>query len=259
MKKYNILIKEMAVSAGKFLKSRVGKIRKIDYKDDINIVTDVDLRAEKMIVGSIRKNCPGHAILTEEAGKIGEEKYEYRWVIDPLDGTTNFSHGYPFFCVSIALEKKGEIILGAVYEPMRDELFFAEKGKGAYLNNKRINVSSINNLQKSLLVTGFAYNIHKANRNNNINYFRRFLKTAQAVRRDGTAALDLCYVACGRTEGFWEMRLNPWDTAAGYLIVTEAGGKVTDFKGQKFSIFKKEIFATNGSIHQDCLKVIGKK
>ena len=258
MKKYNVLIKEIAVNAGKFLKSRVGKIKKTDYKGEINIVTDVDLKAEKMIVEAIRENCPGHAVLAEESGTTGGNKYEYRWIIDPLDGTTNFSHGYPFFCVSIALEKQGTIIMGAVYEPMRDELFFAEKGKGAYLNNKRIKVSSINSLKKSLLVTGFAYNIHKANRNNNLNYFRRFLKTAQAVRRDGTAALDLCYVACGRFEGFWELRLHPWDVAAGYLIVNEAGGKVTDFKNNKFSIFKKEIFATNETIHSDCLKIIGK-
>ncbi|MEW6088561.1 MAG: inositol monophosphatase family protein [bacterium] len=258
MSKYNTLIKEIAVNAGQFLKSRVGKIRKIDYKGEIDIVTDADLKAEEIIVKAIRGNYPDHAILTEEAGSIGKEEYDYRWIIDPLDGTTNFSHGYPFFCVSIALEKQGEIIMGAVYEPMRDELFFAERGKGAYLNNERIKVSPINDLQKSLLVTGFAYNIHRANRNNNINYFRRFLKTAQAVRRDGTAALDLCYVACGRFDGFWELRLNPWDVAAGYLIVCEADGKVTDFSGKEFSIFSKEILATNRKIHSTCLDVLEK-
>ncbi|MFH1288453.1 MAG: inositol monophosphatase family protein [bacterium] len=256
MKKYNILAKETAVKAGKFLKSRVGKIRKMKYKGEIDIVTDVDLKAERIIVEAILKNYPNHSILTEEAGTIQGKESEYRWIIDPLDGTTNFSHGYPFFCVSIALEKQGEIIMGAVYEPVRDELFFAEKGKGAYLNNKKISVSPVNDLKKSLLVTGFAYNIHKAKRNNNINHFRKFLKTAQAVRRDGAAALDLAYAACGRSEGFWELRLNPWDVAAGYLIVCEAGGRVTDFKGNPFSIFKKEILATNGSIHQACLKVI---
>ena len=178
----------------------------------------------------------------------------YKWIIDPLDGTTNFAHAFPFFCVSIALEDKGRTVLGVVYDPMRDEIFIAELGKGATLNGKKIRVSRIGSLSGSLLATGFSYGITGKDRN--ITHFRNLLVKAQAVRRAGSAALDLCYVACGRFDGFWELDLHPWDSAAASLIVTEAKGTVTKFDGKPYSHYDKNILATNGRIHSQMVKVL---
>jgi myo-inositol-1(or 4)-monophosphatase len=245
-----------ASNAGKILKDNFGKSLEIDFKGDINLVTDIDRLSEKTIVEIIMDKYPDHQILAEESeGKRSESPY--RWIIDPLDGTTNYAHGFPFFCVSIALEKDREIILGIIYDPLLEEFFVAEKGKGAYLNKKKIEVSSTDNLIHSLLATGFPYDLRESEENN-IDHFNNFIMSAQAVRRAGSAALDLCYVAMGRFDGFWELKLSPWDVAAGSLIVKEAGGIVTDFKGGDFDIYSKEILASNKKIHNEMVQVLKK-
>jgi myo-inositol-1(or 4)-monophosphatase len=221
-------------------------VAEISHKGRDNIVTDVDKKAEAMIIKDILAAFPGHSILSEES-EPRSGLAPYTWIIDPLDGTTNFAHAFPFFCVSIALEKSGRVVLGVVYDPIREELFFAEKGRGAYLNGKKIHVSKVKKLIDSFLATGFSYGIKRKDRN--ISYFRELLTRTQAIRRAGSAALDLCYVACGRFDGFWEMDLHPWDSAAGMLIVEEAGGKVTRFDRSPYSPYDKNILATNGHIH----------
>src|SRR3989304_2481447 len=224
---------DTAKKAGLLLKKNIDKVHRIEFKGVIDIVTEMDKKAEDLIIETLKSSFPEHGILTEESLEQ-KSSSEYRWIIDPLDGTTNYSHGFPVFCVSIALEKNGEIILGVVYNPMLNELFTAEKGKGAYLNNKKIKVSDIKELTKSLLATGFPYDI-RTSRDNNIAHFANFAVRAQAIRRAGSAALDMCYVACGRIDGFWEMKLKPWDTAAAWLIIKEAGGMGTGFNGKEFS------------------------
>lgn len=246
---------EAAVRAGKYAKMNFGKAIKISFKGRINLVTEVDKKSEKLIVGLIKSRFPDHSVLSEEMGqKLTGSKY--KWVIDPLDATTNYAHGFPFFCVSVALEEEGSVILGAVYDPMRDELFFAEKDKGAFLNNRRISVSKIKSLSRSLLATGFSYRV-KQDRTN-IRHFENFIAGSQAIRRAGSAALDLCYVACGRFDGFWEMGLFPWDTAASSLIAEEAGGLVSDFSGKDFNIYYDDILASNGIIHDQMIRVLKK-
>ena len=248
---------EAAREAGKFIKMHSGKMREIQQKADQekNLVTEIDRRSEEIIISLIRKHYPQHRILAEESGAGGAGASDYRWVIDPLDGTTNFTHGFPVFCVSIAVEYKGEIIIGVIYDPNFDELFTAEKGKGVFLNGRKIYGSKIATLNKSLLVTGFPYNIVE-NPSNAVEHFVNFLMKAQAVRRMGSAAIDLAYVAAGRYEGFWEVALNPWDMAAGALMVEEAGGKLSKFSGEAFSIYDKEIVASNGLVHQEMLDVL---
>lgn len=244
----------VAKDAGRLLRDRVGTRIDIDHKGSINLVTDVDLASEKLIREAISIYYPRHEILAEEGG-LSESGSEYRWVVDPLDGTTNYAHGYPMFCVSIALECKGEIVVGVVYDPMRDELFSAERGGGAALNNRPIHVSKTADLMQGLLSTGFPYDIKTA-KLTNLDHWANFAMNAQALRRDGAAALDLCYVACGRFDGFWELNLSPWDTAAGALIVAEAGGRVTNFTGGLFSNYKPEIVASNGLIHDRMIEVL---
>jgi myo-inositol-1(or 4)-monophosphatase len=244
----------VAKDAGRLLRDRVGTRIDVDHKGSINLVTDVDLASERLIREAISTYYPRHEILGEEGG-LSESGSEYRWVVDPLDGTTNYAHGYPIFCVSIALEWKGEIVLGVVYDPMRDELFAAEQGAGAALNNRPIHVSKTAELMQGLLSTGFPYDI-KTSKLTNLDHWANFAMNAQALRRDGAAALDLCYVACGRFDGFWELNLSPWDTAAGTLIVTEAGGRVTNFSGGPFSNYKPEVVASNGLIHDRMLEVL---
>lgn len=241
---------EAAREAGKLLKHHLGRVREIREKSgqEKNLVTEVDRKSEDLIIGIIRRRHPGHAILAEESGTGGSDS-EFKWIIDPLDGTTNYAHGFPVFCVSIAVERKGTVVAGVIYDPNLDELFTAEKGKGAYLNGKRMNVSRIDSLGRSLLVTGFPYTIAD-NPSHAIEHFIRFLRKSQAVRRMGSAAIDLAYVAAGRYEGFWEVALNPWDTAAGVLLVEEAGGRVTDFFGGPYSIYKPEVLASNGLVHR---------
>ncbi len=252
----NIAI-EAAKEAGTFLKKSVGKIKDIQKKDgqERNLVTEIDKKSEDIIISKIKKYFPQHNILAEESGTKRGRTSAYKWIIDPLDGTTNFTHGFPVFCVSIGLEYKDEIILGVIYDPNFDELFTAEKGGGAFLNGRKIYVSKIDSLIKSLLVTGFPYNIVE-NPNNAVEHFVHFLMKAQAVRRMGSAAIDLAYVAAGRYDGFWEVALNPWDMAAGALLVQEAGGKLTDFSGNEFNIYKPEVLATNGLVHQEMRNVL---
>jgi len=245
---------EAALQAGKFIKSHVGRSRVIGYKGEINLVTDVDKAAERLIVTHLKKYFPNYNYLAEEGGGDSGSS-GYKWVIDPLDGTTNFAHGFPFFCVSIALEENGESILGIVYDPLRDELFSAEKDRGAVLNKKRISVSKTSKLKKSLLATGFAYNFKKSTKSN-IENFLEFIVNARAIRRAGSAALDLCYVACGRFDGFWELDLNPWDTAAGSLIVKESGGVMSRLDGTPFSHYDNETLASNGKIHREMIRVL---
>ena len=247
---------DAARAAGAFLRQHLGKVRQIDLKggEEKNLVTEVDRGSEEIIVGMIRRHFPAHDILAEEGGGAAEggarRNSETRWIIDPLDGTTNFTHGFPVFSVSIGIEHRGELVAGVVYDPNFDELFSAERGKGAYLNGRRMKVSGIGTLAKSLLVTGFPYDIaHNPDRA--IERFVEFLLHAQAVRRMGSAAIDLAYVAAGRYEGFWEVALNPWDMAAGALLVTEAGGTITNFAGEAFSVYNKQVLASNGVVHDE--------
>ena len=244
----------VATEAGRLLKTNLGRLHSIEMKGAIDVVTEMDIRAEELIIKILRGVFPTFGILTEESGERAASS-EYRWIIDPLDGTTNYAHGYPVFCVSIALEKNGETILGVVYNPMLAELFTAEKGRGACLNNRKIQVSSTTKLNNSLLATGFPYDIRTSS-NNNINHFTNFAVRVQAIRRAGSAALDSCYVACGRFDGFWELKLKPWDVAAGGLIVKEAGGILSDFKGGPFSIYSHETVASNGIIHKQMIEVL---
>ena len=248
---------EAAKKAGSFLKENVGKIKNIEEKfgQDKNLVTEIDKASEQMIIDLVHKHFPTHQILAEEGGGRGDNSSGYKWVIDPLDGTVNYTHGFPVFCVSIGVEYNGEIILGVIYDPNFDDLFTAEKGKGAYLNGKKLSVTKESALNRSMLVTGFPYNINE-NPDHAIEHFVNFLKDSQALRRMGSAAIDLAYVAAGRYEGFWEVNLQPWDMAAGILLVTEAGGKVTNFAGNPASIYDHDILATNGYIHEEMKKVL---
>jgi myo-inositol-1(or 4)-monophosphatase len=240
--------------AGKILKDGLGRVYEISHKREIDLVTEIDRLSEERIITIIRDQYPGHEILAEEGGKRKGSSM-CRWIIDPLDGTTNYAHGYPCFCISIALEENGEVIYGVVYDPTREELFTVEKGKGAKLNGKLIAVSQVEKLTDSLLCTGFPYDIRER-KETNLDHFQRFIMKAQAVRRDGAAALDLCYVAMGRFDGFWELKLSPWDMAAGSLMVIEAGGTVSDFAGNDFTLSSSKIVASNGRIHQEMIEVL---
>lgn len=256
-----------AKKSGALIRSRVGKIKTINYKGAIDLVTDVDKASEQLIKAHLYKKFPQHLFLGEEGSTMGAPVKDclpvgalakaggYRWIVDPIDGTTNFAHGFPYFSVSIALEKDCQPVVGVVYDPMHDELFYATKGGGAFLNKKKIKVSQTKEMKKSLLCTGFAYEIKDA-RDSNVEHFVDFLMTAQAIRRMGSAALDLCYVACGRFDGFWEIGLKPWDTAAAILVVTEAGGKLSKFNGSKYSHYDQEILATNGLIHKQMNNIL---
>lgn len=246
----------LAREAGLFLKERLNDNHVIAYKGEINIVTDADRMSEEIITSKIYKKYPTHDILAEESTGTNKGS-DFKWIIDPLDGTTNYAHGYPVFCVSIALEKEGEVCLGAVYNPMLDEMFVAERGNGAFLNEKRISVSSTIDLSRSLLATGFPYDI-RSDENNNINYFNGMARNVQAVRRAGAAALDMAYVAAGRFDGFWELKLMPWDTAAGWLLIVEAGGMVSDLFDKPFYLQSPHILASNGKIHDKMIAVFTK-
>lgn len=245
---------EIILKAGKYLKNNLGKIKETKYKGAINLVTDIDRKAEEMVIRALQRYFPNDGFLSEEVGEI-KGKSDFRWILDPLDGTTNYAHSFPFYAISLALEKKGRPILGLVFDTERNELFSAESNSGAYLNGKSIKVSNITELNKSLLATGFSYKMREV-KDNNISHFKDFLLTSQAVRRAGSASLDLCYVGCGRFDGFWELELNPWDTAAGWLIVTEAEGKVTTFNGSNYNHNLKEILASNGKIHEKMSQIL---
>jgi myo-inositol-1(or 4)-monophosphatase len=246
---------EAATIAGNILVEYVRSGFRIEYKNAVDLVTDADRQSEQAIIDTIRRNYPDHDILAEERGMESAGRSPYKWVIDPLDGTTNFAHGFPMYCVSIGLEHEGRMVLGVILDPTRQELFTAVSGHGTMLNGRRIRVSHTSALDAALLVTGFAYDIRES-RNNNLDYFSQFCLRARGVRRTGSAALDLCYVAAGRFDGFWEMKLHAWDVAAGSLMVTEAGGRMSDFKGGTFSIDGEEMVSSNGLIHGEMLDVL---
>lgn len=244
---YVSLAVEMAEAAGDMLSERLYRSHDIEFKGVINLVTEADRLSEEMIMNKIRRSFPDHDMMTEESPVI-DNGSSFRWIIDPLDGTTNYAHGYPVFCVSIALESQGEVILGVIRNPMLKETFVAQKGRGAFLNGKTIHVSRTGSVSGSLLATGFPYDIRES-REDNIHYFSTMAKKAQAIRRAGSAALDLAYVAAGRFDGFWELKLAPWDMAAGCLMVQEAGGCVTELSGDPFSLSSPHVMASNGRIH----------
>jgi myo-inositol-1(or 4)-monophosphatase len=252
-------MKEIALQAaragGVVLMSKLGMALTIEHKGEVDLVTDADRAAEKAIVDVLRGTFPRHEILAEEAD-YGDGPSSYRWIIDPLDGTTNFAHGFPWFAISIALAISGEVVLGVVFQPYTDELFVAEKGKGATLNGTPIHVSRVDALDQALIATGFPYD-RKRSPVNNLDHFSNFQQAAQACRRAGAASLDLANTAAGRLDGYWEMKLKPWDMAAGKLLVEEAGGRVSDFDGAPLDLYGQECLASNGLLHrsmQDVLK-----
>ncbi|HEY6189172.1 MAG TPA: inositol monophosphatase family protein [Pyrinomonadaceae bacterium] len=284
---------QTARDAGRILQERMGRTIQINNKGIIDLVTEVDVASETFIIERIKSYHPRHAVLAEESGASDQPdgpRSEYQWIIDPLDGTTNYAHGYPCFCVSIALERKGVLELGVIYDPTRDETFAAERGEGATLNGRRIRVSETDDLNRAMLCTGFPYDVR--DRGDFARHFSNFIMHAQAVRRDGSAALDLAYVACGRFDGFWEeyglspvlavrrdaqtqshastsasgpspdttilSGLRPWDVAAGVLIIKEAGGVVTTHSNSLFSLTNKDcmLVASNGLIHDEMVRVL---
>lgn len=249
---------DAATEAGKYLRKSGGKELTVEQKSSsIDPVTQIDKETEKIIVDIIKRTYPGHGILGEEGGK-SDDVSEYRWIIDPLDGTVNYTHGLPIYCVSIGVEHNGTLVAGVVYDPNNDELYTAERGGGAFLNDKRIHVSGTEKLIESILITGFPYDIHD-NPDFTIERFSDFLMEAQAIRRLGSAAIDLCFIAAGRGDGFWEAFIKPWDIAAGILLVEEAGGTVTDFTGKPVTADSPRILATNGKIHDAMLRVLQKR
>jgi len=245
---------EVVRDAGHLLRDRLHAEFEVSHKGTIDLVTEVDLAAENLIVGRIQKDFPEHSILAEELHGNVQDK-AVKWVIDPLYVTTNYAHGYPVFSVSIGLEVAGIIEWGAVYDPMRDELYTARRGRGASCNQASLCVSNVPSLGSSLLATGFPYDIRTSNLNN-LDNFCAFALRSHGVRRSGSAALDLCHVAAGRLDGFWELKLNPWDCAAGYLMVLEAGGCVTNFRGHPGSIYEREVIASNGLIHGEMIAIL---
>jgi myo-inositol-1(or 4)-monophosphatase len=241
---------EIAREAGALLMDYFRQHVKVEYKGEADLVTVADRASEALIRDRLRQRWPSFDILGEEGG-LQDTGSDYRWYVDPLDGTTNFAHGFPVFCVSMGLDYQGNRIAGVIYDPTRNELFAAEQGSGAYLNQQRIHVSKTANLAECLVATGFPS--HKRHKNPNIFFYHQISLHTHGVRRAGSAALDLCYVACGRLDGFWEFNLNSWDTAAGVLIIQEAGGKVSDFKGGPFQLDSRETLASNGLVHQALL------
>jgi myo-inositol-1(or 4)-monophosphatase len=248
---------EAVIRAGQVQLSRFGTDMRVDKKGAIDLVTEIDLQIEREFRATIAARFPDHVVLGEEFGSSGDREGTPRfcWVFDPVDGTTNYAHGLPIFCSSLALEIDGEIAVGAVYDPTRRELFTAERGRGAWLNGAPIKVSSADELIDSLLVTGFHYGIHR-DPEELVSLFREFITRTRAVRRLGSAALDLCYVAAGRFDGYWESKIQPWDVAAGALIVAEAGGRVSTLTGEPFRSRAGSVLASNGRIHDPMLNVI---
>jgi myo-inositol-1(or 4)-monophosphatase len=243
-------MQDLAREAGALLMSYFGKVT-IEYKGDVDIVTAADRASEELIVGRIRRQWPSHDLVGEE-GSRNETGSDFRWYVDPLDGTTNFAHGFPVFCVSLGLAHKGERIAGVVYDPTRDEMFSAEKGCGAHLNGHPIHVSKTARLTNALVATGFpSRNRHK---NPNIHFYHQITLRSHGVRRAGSAALDLCSIAAARYDAYWEFNLNAWDTSAGILIVEEAGGRVTDYQGGPCKVEDRDVLATNGLLHDEMMR-----
>jgi myo-inositol-1(or 4)-monophosphatase len=236
------------------LQSSWGRVTGISHKGKLDLVTDADRRAEEAVVTFLQQQAPLCGILAEEQNEIVGRSGN-RWILDPLDGTTNFAHGYPFFCVSLALEQSGRIVWGGVLDPLRDELFSARCDEGAFCNGVPVHVSETRELDQAMLCTGFPYDVHDSSEDN-LSHFTRLIKKARAIRRDGAAALDLCYVAMGRFDGFWEMKLKPWDMAAGALIVSEAGGRVSAFDGSDRWLATGAVLASNGRLHDSLLEVL---
>ncbi len=245
---------EAVLRAGAIQKAKYGQAIEIEHKGVIDLVTEVDRACEATILEAVRSRFPDHDIVTEET-LLARSGSRFLWFIDPLDGTTNFAHGYPFFCASVALTVDGEIVAGAVYDPIKEELFTAERGAGAHLNGRRLRTSTSRDLLQSMLVTGFPYDV-RDNLESKLRLFHRFMGEARAIRRDGAAALDLCYVAAGRVDGFWEERLQPWDMMAGALMIEEAGGRVSRFDGAPLGLEADEVLATNGTLHDAMLEVL---
>jgi myo-inositol-1(or 4)-monophosphatase len=241
----------IAREAGELLMGYFARHVKIEYKGDVDLVTEADRASEALILDRLQARFPRHDVVGEE-GARRETGSDYKWYVDPLDGTTNFAHGFPVFCISMGLEHKGELIAGVVHDPTRGEMFSAEKGSGAYLNQRRIHVSKTAKLPESLIGTGFPS--HKRHQSPNIHFYHQITLRTHGVRRAGSAALDLASVASGRLDGFWEFNLNRWDLAAGVLLVEEAGGQVTGFFGQPFHLADRDVVATNGLIHADLLR-----
>ncbi len=244
-----------AKEAGRIQKKHYGRVRHIQFKskDKLNLVTEVDRLCEKAALSILKKQFPGHGLWGEESGR-GESRSDFTWLVDPLDGTTNYAHSYPFFCCSVALVQGGDPIVGVIYDSLRDECFTAEKGRGAFLNGKRLRVSATSTMGESLVCTGFAYAVRETRYN--LDNFRQFVLKAQGVRRDGSAAMNLAYVAAGRFDGFWERGIQAWDMAAGVLMVREAGGKVTDITGKPFDLLAENALAGNGKIHGQIFRIL---
>ena len=251
----------IALEAGALIRDFYHRGVATEYKGDVDLVTEADRTSEKLIVERMHAAFPGFGIYGEE-GTRDQLDHEYRWYVDPLDGTTNFAHGFPVFCVSLglehrpaglALDKDGTLVAGVIYDPMRDELFVTEKGKGAFLNGKKIHVSPVDNLAESLLATGFPS--RSRHENPNIHFYQQITLRSHGVRRAGSAALDLAYTACGRFDGYWEFNLNPWDTSAGALLVLESGGTITMFDGTPFKLNSREVLATNGLIEHEVISL----
>ena len=252
---------EIAREAGALLRSYYEKGVTAEYKGDVDIVTEADRASEALIVEQIRAKFPGHGIYGEEGTREGLDA-EFRWYVDPLDGTTNFAHGFPAFCVVMGCERRpkglaadadGELVAGVIYDALRDEMFLAEKGKGAWLNGRQVHVSKVRTMQESLTATGFPSK--KRHESPNVHFYQEITLRSHGVRRAGSAALDLAYVACGRLDGFWEFKLNPWDVSAGVLLVREAGGVVTHFDGGTFTLDSRETLASNGLIQDELVHV----
>jgi myo-inositol-1(or 4)-monophosphatase len=253
MKELNDFAINLARDAGNFLKEKFNSKHEVHYKGEINLVTEADKMSEDLIIAAINSSFPDHGILSEES-PAQNSSAKLRWIIDPLDGTTNYAHGYPVFCVSIALENEGVIVLGVIYDPLREDMFVAVRGSGAYLNGKKLKVSPTATLSRSLLATGFPYDI-RMSKDNNLNYFNLMAVEAQAIRRAGAAALDIAYLAAGRFDGFWELKLMPWDVAAGGLMVEESGGVISNMSGGSWDIYSPNVLVSNGLIHEQMISV----
>ena len=255
MKAIKETLEKALCEAGAMIRQAVKRPIHVEYKGPVSLVTEIDRNAERRIIEIIRKRFPNHSILAEESEPEGNTAQ--KWLIDPIDGTTNFAHRLPLACVSIAYEEDGIVNVGGVWNPFLDEWFWAERGNGATLNGKKIRVSQAKTLKESLLVTGFPYD-----RMERAPYYLKFMEAfmleTQGIRRSGSAALDLCYLACGRFDGYWEFKLQPWDVAAGALIAQEAGAQLSDFRGKPMNIYGNQTLATNGKIHDQMLSVIGR-
>jgi myo-inositol-1(or 4)-monophosphatase len=246
---------EAAQAAGRLLMKNFGRPVRTVHKGTIDLVTEMDTASERIIFETLQASFPDDGLLSEEAPAEHMEKLR-RWIIDPLDGTTNYAHAFPVFAVSIALEIEGEVVVGVVEDPVHGETFTASRGGGAFSNGEAIRVSDVSELVEAFLATGFPYDVHTTEVNN-LDHFENFVRRVQAIRRPGAAAIDLSYTACGRFDGFWELKLRPWDVAAAALIVEEAGGRVSDFAGGPLDIYKTEIVASNGNIHKAMVEVLG--